>query len=125
MPIPNSPKKERCGRANASKKGYVTCCSRPAIAFAREDMRLLHADLSRAFAACAMLRVDMRDADVIETELMEISAMADDGVKLDASSPGVRCILAGRSENVSDCLAVTARNQARGSKSAPRPFRNG
>jgi hypothetical protein len=30
-----------------------------------------------------MLKVDMRDADIIETELMEISAMADDGVKLE------------------------------------------
>jgi hypothetical protein len=30
-----------------------------------------------------MLNVGMRDADIIETELMEISAMADDGVKLE------------------------------------------
>jgi hypothetical protein len=30
-----------------------------------------------------MLKVDMRDADIIETELMGISAMADDGVKLE------------------------------------------
>jgi hypothetical protein len=30
-----------------------------------------------------MLKVDMRDADIIETELMEISAMVDDGVKLE------------------------------------------
>jgi hypothetical protein len=32
---------------------------------------------------CVMLKADMRDADIIETELMEISAMADDGVKLE------------------------------------------
>ena len=38
---------------------------------------------SRTVAACAMLKVDMRDAEIIETELMEISAMADDGVKLE------------------------------------------
>ncbi len=37
----------------------------------------------RAVPVCVMLKVDMRDADIIETELMEISAMADDGVKLE------------------------------------------
>jgi hypothetical protein len=30
-----------------------------------------------------MMKADMRDADIIETELMEISAMVDDGVKLE------------------------------------------
>jgi hypothetical protein len=39
-----------------------------------------------------MLKMDMRDADIIETELMEISAMTDDASNWSASSPGVRYI---------------------------------
>ena len=33
--------------------------------------------------ACAMLKASMRDLDMIEAELMEISAIADDSVKLE------------------------------------------